>query len=171
MEDMASTVVDTPIGPLGLVATPDGLAGVRFHAHAFASEGASAVLDEAATQLEAYFAGELIAFDLPLDLQGSEFQRHCWLALATIPYGQTVSYGEQARRLGFGPEKARAVGAANGQNPLSIVIPCHRVIGSDGRLVGYGGGLPAKSALLALERRVVGEPARPGSPRQGALFG
>jgi methylated-DNA-[protein]-cysteine S-methyltransferase len=148
---MASTVVDSPIGPLGLVATPDGLAGVRFHAHAFPSEGDSAVLDEAAAQLEAYFAGELIDFDLPLDLQGSEFQRHCWLALATIPYGQTVSYGEQARRLGFGPEKARAVGAANGQNPLPLVLPCHRVIGADGSLTGFGGGLSMKRFLLEHE--------------------
>jgi methylated-DNA-[protein]-cysteine S-methyltransferase len=148
---MASTVVDSPIGPLGLVATPDGLAGVRFHALAFPTEGDSAVLDEAAAQLEAYFAGELIDFDLPLDLQGSEFQRHCWLALATIPYGQTVSYGEQARRLGFGPEKARAVGAANGQNPLPLVLPCHRVIGADGSLTGFGGGLSMKRFLLEHE--------------------
>ena len=151
MEDMASTVIDSPIGPLGLVATRDGLAGVRFHAHAFPSEGASAVLDAAAAQLESYFAGELTAFDLPLDLQGSEFQRQCWLALATIPYGQTVSYGEQARRLGFGPEKARAVGAANGQNPLPLVLPCHRVIGADGSLTGFGGGLSMKRFLLEHE--------------------
>jgi methylated-DNA-[protein]-cysteine S-methyltransferase len=151
MKDMASSVIDSPIGPLGLVATPDGLAGVRFHAHAFPSEGASAVLDKAAAQLEAYFAGELIAFDLPLDVQGSEFQRRCWLALATIPYGQTVSYGEQARRLGFGPEKARAVGAANGQNPLPLVLPCHRVIGADGSLTGFGGGLSMKRFLLEHE--------------------
>jgi methylated-DNA-[protein]-cysteine S-methyltransferase len=151
MGDMASSVVETPIGPLGLVATSDGLAGVRFHAHGFPSEGASAILEDAAAQLEGYFAGELIAFDLPLDLQGSDFQRRCWLALATIPYGQTVSYGEQARRLGFGPEKARAVGAANGQNPLPLVLPCHRVIGADGSLTGFGGGLPTKRFLLELE--------------------
>jgi methylated-DNA-[protein]-cysteine S-methyltransferase len=150
MKDMASSVVDSPIGPLGLVATRDGLASVRFHAHAFPSDG-SAVLDAAAAQLESYFAGELTAFDLPLDLQGSEFQRRCWLALATIPYGQTVSYGEQARRLGFGPERARAVGAANGQNPLPLVLPCHRVIGADGSLTGFGGGLSMKRFLLEHE--------------------
>jgi methylated-DNA-[protein]-cysteine S-methyltransferase len=148
---MASTVVDSPIGPLGLVATHDGLAGVRFHAHGFPAEGSSRVLEDAVEQLDSYFAGELTAFDLPLDVGGSEFQRGCWLALATIPYGQTVSYGEQARRLGFGPEKARAVGAANGQNPLPLVLPCHRVIGADGSLTGFGGGLAMKRFLLEHE--------------------
>jgi methylated-DNA-[protein]-cysteine S-methyltransferase len=151
MEEMATTLVDSPIGPLGLVATRDGLAGVRFHAPSFRVEGTSPVLDVAAQQLSSYFAGELTAFDLPLDLDGSEFQRRCWLALATIPYGQTVSYGEQARRLGYGPEKARAVGAANGQNPLPLVLPCHRVIGADGSLTGFGGGLPMKRFLLEHE--------------------
>jgi methylated-DNA-[protein]-cysteine S-methyltransferase len=151
MEDMASTVIDSPIGPLGLVSTRDGLTGVRFHAHGFPSEGKSTVLVDAAEQLELYFSGELTAFDLPVDLEGSEFQRRCWLALATIPYGQTVSYGEQARRLGYGPEKARAVGAANGQNPLPLVLPCHRVIGADGSLTGFGGGLPMKRFLLEHE--------------------
>jgi methylated-DNA-[protein]-cysteine S-methyltransferase len=151
MGEMGSTVIDSPIGLLGLVATTEGLAGVRFHAHGFPSEGSSAVLDAAAEQLESYFAGQLTTFDLPLDLHGSEFQRRCWLALATIPYGQTVSYGEQARRLGFGPEKARAVGAANGQNPLPLVLPCHRVIGADGSLTGFGGGLETKRFLLEHE--------------------
>jgi methylated-DNA-[protein]-cysteine S-methyltransferase len=151
MEDMASIVLDSPIGPLGLVATADGLTSVRFHAHSFPSEGASPILDDASEQLASYFSGDLIAFDLPLDLDGSEFQRACWLALATIPYGQTVSYGEQARRLGYGPEKARAVGAANGQNPLPLVLPCHRVIGADGSLTGFGGGLPMKRFLLEHE--------------------
>jgi methylated-DNA-[protein]-cysteine S-methyltransferase len=108
-------------------------------------------LDETARQLEAYFRGELVSFDLPLELSGTEFQRQCWLALATIPYGQTVSYGEQARRLGLGPAAARAVGAANGQNPLPIVLPCHRVIGADGSLTGFGGGLPTKRFLLEHE--------------------
>jgi methylated-DNA-[protein]-cysteine S-methyltransferase len=151
MEDMASTVVDSPIGPLGLVATRDGLASVRFHANRFPVEGSSPILADAAEQLASYFAGELTTFDLPLDLEGSEFQRRCWLALATIPYGRTVSYGEQARRLGYGPEKARAVGAANGQNPLPLVLPCHRVIGADGSLTGFGGGLPMKRFLLEHE--------------------
>jgi methylated-DNA-[protein]-cysteine S-methyltransferase len=109
------------------------------------------VLEAAAAQLDAYFAGDLIEFDLPLDLDGTDFQRQCWLALATIPYGQTVSYGEQARRLGLGPDAARAVGAANGQNPLPQVLPCHRVIGADGSLTGFGGGLHHKRFLLEHE--------------------
>ena len=110
-----------------------------------------AVLDEAAAQLEAYFAGERTSFELPLDLTGTDFQRSCWLALATIPYGQTVSYGEQARRLGLGPTSARAVGTANGQNPLPLILPCHRVIGADGSLTGFGGGLHLKRFLLEHE--------------------
>jgi methylated-DNA-[protein]-cysteine S-methyltransferase len=147
---MPSRRVDTPIGALGLVATEAGLSRVRWSARGLPDEP-SAVLDDAAAQLEAYFAGELIAFDLPLDLDGTEFQRHCWLALATIPYGQTVSYGEQSRRIGLGPDSARAVGAANGQNPLPIVLPCHRVIGADGSLTGFGGGLHIKRFLLEHE--------------------
>jgi methylated-DNA-[protein]-cysteine S-methyltransferase len=109
------------------------------------------VLAEAARQLAAYFDGELVDFELPLDLHGTEFQRQCWLALATIPYGQTVSYGEQARRLGLGPDAARAVGSANGSNPIPIVLPCHRVIGADGSLTGFGGGLHVKRFLLEHE--------------------
>jgi methylated-DNA-[protein]-cysteine S-methyltransferase len=148
MVEMVTAVVDTPIGPLGLVASENGLRHVRFHARRLRAEGSSPVVDAAEEQLAAYFAGELTAFDLPLDLHGSEFQRQCWLALATIPYGQTVSYGEQARRLGLGPAAARAVGAANGQNPLPLVLPCHRVIGADGSLTGFGGGLHVKRFLL-----------------------
>jgi methylated-DNA-[protein]-cysteine S-methyltransferase len=148
---MARTVVDSPIGPLGLVASDVGLQGVLFDGRRTRVEGSSPVLGEAARQLDAYFAGELIAFDLPLELHGTEFQRRCWLALGTIPYGQTVSYGEQARRLGLGPDAARAVGAANGQNPLPLVLPCHRVIGADGSLTGFGGGLETKRFLLEHE--------------------
>jgi methylated-DNA-[protein]-cysteine S-methyltransferase len=148
---MASTIVETPIGPLGLLASESALTGVFFDGGRARPEGASPVLDEAARQLDAYFAGELVDFDLPLELHGTDFQRQCWLALATIPYGQTVSYGEQARRLGLGSDKARAVGAANGQNPLPIVLPCHRVIGADGSLTGFGGGLHVKRFLLELE--------------------
>jgi methylated-DNA-[protein]-cysteine S-methyltransferase len=151
IHDMARTVVDTPIGPLGLVASETGLEAVLFDGRRVRPGGSSPVLDEAARQLEAYFAGDLVSFDLPLELHGTEFQRGCWLALATIPYGQTVSYGEQARRLGLGPDAARAVGAANGRNPLPIVLPCHRVIGADGSLTGFGGGLPVKRFLLEHE--------------------
>ena len=148
---MAQTVLDTPIGPLGLAASDSALQSVTFNGGRLRPEGRSPVLDEAARQLKAYFEGELVAFDLPLELHGTEFQRQCWLALSTIPYGQTVSYGEQARRLGLGSDKARAVGAANGQNPLPLVLPCHRVIGADGSLTGFGGGLHVKRFLLELE--------------------
>jgi methylated-DNA-[protein]-cysteine S-methyltransferase len=145
------TVVGSPIGPLGLVASETALRGVLFDGNRISADGSSRVLDEAARQLSAYFAGELVAFDLPLELDGTAFQRQCWLALATIPYGQTVSYGEQARRLGLGSDQARAVGAANGQNPLPLVLPCHRVIGADGSLTGFGGGLEVKRFLLEHE--------------------
>jgi methylated-DNA-[protein]-cysteine S-methyltransferase len=148
---VARTVVDTPIGPLGLVASETGLSGVLFDARSLRPEGSSPVLAEAARQLAAYFDGELVDFELPLDLHGTVFQRQCWLALATIPYGQTVSYGEQARRLGLGPDAARAVGSANGSNPIPIVLPCHRVIGADGSLTGFGGGLHVKRFLLEHE--------------------
>jgi methylated-DNA-[protein]-cysteine S-methyltransferase len=148
---MPRTVFDSPIGPLGLIASDVALQGVVFDGRRIRSEGSAPVLDEAARQLTAYFEGDLVAFDLPLELHGTDFQRQCWLALATIPYGQTVSYGEQARRLGLGSDKARAVGAANGSNPLPIVLPCHRVIGADGSLTGFGGGLDVKRFLLEHE--------------------
>ena len=147
---MLSRAVDTPIGTLGLVGSDDGLSRVLWSANGL-PDASCAVLDDAAAQLEAYFAGDLVEFDLPLDLDGTEFQQQCWLALASIPYGQTVSYGEQARRLGLGPDAARAVGAANGQNPLPLVLPCHRVIGADGSLTGFGGGLHLKRFLLEHE--------------------
>jgi methylated-DNA-[protein]-cysteine S-methyltransferase len=148
---MPRTVVDSPIGPLGLIASDVGLRAVLFDGRSIRAEGRSPVLVEAARQLQAYFDGDGVAFDVPLELHGTEFQRRCWLALASIPYGQTVSYGEQARRLGLGPEAARAVGAANGQNPLPIVLPCHRVIGANGSLTGFGGGLDVKRFLLEHE--------------------
>jgi methylated-DNA-[protein]-cysteine S-methyltransferase len=148
---MPRAVVDSPIGPLGLVASDTALEAVYFDGAAVRPEGASPVLDEAARQLDAYFAGDLVDFDLPFELHGTEFNRRCWLALATIPYGHTVSYGEQARRLGLGSDAARAVGSANGRNPLPIVLPCHRVIGADGSLTGFGGGLHVKRWLLEHE--------------------
>jgi methylated-DNA-[protein]-cysteine S-methyltransferase len=147
---MASRPVETPIGTLGLVASGRGLTRVLWSARGIADDSSS-LLDEVAEQLETYFAGELTSFAIPLDLEGTDFQRQCWLALATIPYGQTVSYGEQARRLGLGPDAARAVGAANGQNPVPLVLPCHRVIGANGSLTGFGGGLPLKRFLLEHE--------------------
>jgi methylated-DNA-[protein]-cysteine S-methyltransferase len=145
------TVVDSPIGPLGLIASDAGLRAVLFDGRGIRAEGRSRVLSQAVRQLDAYFAGELLTFDLPLELHGTEFQRRCWLALGSIPYGQTVSYSEQARRLGLGSDAARAVGAANGCNPLPIVLPCHRVIGADGSLTGFGGGLHKKRFLLEHE--------------------
>jgi methylated-DNA-[protein]-cysteine S-methyltransferase len=148
---MRSRAATTPIGTLGLFGSDRGLRRVRWSAAEVERGNSCAVLDAAAAQLEAYFAGDLIEFDLPLDVEGTEFQRRCWLALATIPYGQTVSYGEQARRLGLGHAAARAVGAANGQNPLPLVLPCHRVIGADGSLTGFGGGLQLKRFLLEHE--------------------
>jgi methylated-DNA-[protein]-cysteine S-methyltransferase len=148
---MPRTVVNTPIGPLGLIASAVALEGVVFDGGRIRAEGSAPVLDEAERQLTAYFEGELATFDLPLELHGTDFQRQCWLALATIPYGQTVSYGEQARRVGLGSDKARAVGAANGSNPLPIVLPCHRVISADGSLTGFGGGLQVKRFLLEHE--------------------
>ena len=148
---MPRTVLETPIGPLGLVASDTELQAVLFDGGRIRPEGSSPILDEAARQLDAYFEGELMAFELPLELSGTEFQRSCWLALASIPYGQIVSYGEQARRLGLGNDAARAVGTANGRNPLPIVLPCHRVIGADGSLTGFGGGLHVKRFLLEHE--------------------
>jgi methylated-DNA-[protein]-cysteine S-methyltransferase len=170
------TRLPSPLGPLLLVGTENALTAVGlpsgrdgFQPDPHWTETA-APFAEPVRQLDAYFAGTLRRFDLRLAPAGTPFQQRVWQALREIPYGETVSYSELARRIGR-PAAARAVGAANGRNPLAIVIPCHRVIGSDGRLVGYGGGLPAKSALLALERRVVGAPGRPVGPRQGALFG
>jgi methylated-DNA-[protein]-cysteine S-methyltransferase len=148
---MPRAVLDSPIGPLGLVASDVALQAVLFDGNNVQPEGRSHVLDETARQLDAYFADELMTFDLPLEVRGTEFQRRCWLALSTIPYGQTVSYGEQAHRLGLGSERARAVGAANGQNPLPLVLPCHRVIGANGSLTGFGGGLHVKRFLLEHE--------------------
>jgi methylated-DNA-[protein]-cysteine S-methyltransferase len=107
---------------------------------------------ETVCQLLAYFSGELEEFDLPLAPQGTEFQRKVWDNLCDIPYGETISYGELAKRIG-NPNASRAVGLANGSNPIPIIIPCHRVIGSNGKLTGYGGGLPIKEKLLALERK------------------
>ena len=174
--DILYTRAPSPLGSLLLVGTPDTLTSLwlpsgrdRLDPEPDWVESARPFKD-VVRQLDAYFAGRLRQFDLPLAPAGTAFQQRVWRALCDIPYGETVSYGQLARRIER-PAAVRAVGAANGQNPISIVIPCHRVIGSDGRLVGYGGGLPAKSALLDLERRGAGTSARPGRlPQQGALF-
>ena len=116
------------------------------------TEPPTRILKETIRQLRAYFSGKLEQFDLPLAPEGTPFQLEVWRRLCEIPYGETISYGELARRIG-NPNASRAVGLANGSNPIAIIIPCHRVIGSNGKLTGYGGGLPIKERLLALERR------------------
>ena len=155
---------DTPLGPVRLAASPTGLSGVWFegqrhepsaHLHGpgvwALVPGHHPVLQEAAHQLQQYLAGELQHFDLPVDLSGgTAFQQSVWRALLQIGRGQTTSYGALGRQLG-NPSAVRAVGAAVGRNPLSVVVPCHRVLGADGSLTGYAGGLDRKRALLTLE--------------------
>lgn len=148
--------LDTPIGVLTLAADEHGLRRIDFPpprpppAGEDWREGSNGVLLEARHQLDEYFAGKRKAFDLPLSPHGTDFQRAVWTQLAAIPYGSTWSYRDLARRIGR-PAAMRAVGAANGRNPLPIVLPCHRVIGADGSLTGFGGGLPTKAFLLRLE--------------------
>jgi len=158
IEKIYFTHMESPVGRLLLAGGRAGLKWIGF------SEGRAAIkpepdwlpsdqyLTEAIRQLDAYFRGELRSFDLPLVLEGTTFQKTVWQELLKIPYGATVSYREIARRIGK-LKAVRAVGAANGRNPLPIVVPCHRVIGSDGSLTGYGGGLQIKEFLLELERR------------------
>ncbi|WP_435885842.1 methylated-DNA--[protein]-cysteine S-methyltransferase [Streptomyces lydicus] len=158
---LTHTVLDgTPMGALTLVAAGDALTGLYMtdqrHRPPQESFGAPAgpaeePFAETIAQLRAYFRGELTTFDLPLALRGTPFQRRVWAALRTIPYGRTMSYGELAARLGV-PSAARAVGLANGRNPVGIIVPCHRVVGANGSLTGYGGGLDRKRRLLAFER-------------------
>ncbi len=152
------TQIESSLGPLLLAADETGLRSIDFvNGRRPARPDPvwhedSERLQESVRQLRAYFAGELETFDLPLAPAGTPFQLSVWRRLCEIPYGETISYGELARRLG-NPNASRAVGLANGANPIPIVIPCHRVIGSNGKLTGYGGGLPIKEKLLALERR------------------
>jgi len=160
------TVIDSPVGPLTLVGQDGAIVGLymdlqRHRPHdddlgepdlrGRSTEPFKAVAD----QLDAYFAGTLTRFTVPLAPRGSPFQQRVWAALQDIPYGSTESYGELAERIGA-PGAARAVGLANGKNPIGIVIPCHRVVGSDGNLTGYGGGLDRKKQLLDLELTVSG---------------
>ncbi|MEO7371305.1 MAG: methylated-DNA--[protein]-cysteine S-methyltransferase [Ilumatobacteraceae bacterium] len=158
-----TTTMDSPVGELRLVASDRGLRAILWGAQDVTRvasidsdelvEGSTPILERAIVQLEEYFAGGRRDFDLPLDPVGTPFQQSAWMVLRTIPYGQTMSYGQQASKLGD-PNKARAVGAANGKNPLSIVVPCHRVIGSGGHLTGFAGGLEIKSWLLDHERQL-----------------
>lgn len=153
------TRYDSPLGPMIVAATDRGLAGLWFEGQRHLPDSSvwphapqHPVLVQAVAQLGDYFAGHRTQFELPLDLQGgTPFQRSVWQALLAIPAGDTTSYGELSRQVGR-PAAVRAVGAAVGRNPVSIVVPCHRVLGRDGSLTGYAGGLERKSALLQLER-------------------
>jgi methylated-DNA-[protein]-cysteine S-methyltransferase len=150
---MRYAVANTPLGPVTVASTPKGLAAIQFGGQT--PEGG--ILDESANreilgQLEEYFQGKRVRFEVPLDLNGTAFQMAVWRELQNIPYGETRSYGEIAARIGK-PGAARAVGMANHDNPIAVVIPCHRVIGRDGSLTGYAGGLHLKEELLSLEQR------------------
>ena len=162
---LLSRQLSTPLGEMLAVASPQGLCLLEFVGQGGVQReltqveaarggpvqpGDSAVLAQTACELAEYFAGQLQRFGVPLDLVGTPFQLSAWQALLAIPHGQTRSYAEQARAIAR-PSATRAVAAANGQNKVSIIVPCHRVIGSDGSLTGFGGGLPRKRALLALE--------------------
>jgi methylated-DNA-[protein]-cysteine S-methyltransferase len=158
------TIVDSPIGPLTLVATDGILSGLYMEEQLYLPDASafgrrdSAGFEEAAEQLAEYFAGERRTFTLRAQAPGTDFQRRIWQTLATIPYGETWTYTQLAAAVGR-PDAVRAAGAANGKNPISIVVPCHRVVGSNGSLTGYAGGLARKQFLLDLERA--------SRPRQG----
>ena len=149
------SVYDSPVGPLQMVSNGSSLIGVHFQnsvpRNPLADDPAVSPFPETVEQLDKYFAGSLEEFDLPIVFTGSDFQVRAWNELRKIPYGETISYKMQAERIGSVP---RAVGLVNGQNPVCIIVPCHRVIGADGRLVGYGGGLHRKRALLHFEATV-----------------
>ncbi|MBV2363168.1 methylated-DNA--[protein]-cysteine S-methyltransferase [Streptomonospora sp. NEAU-YY374] len=170
----AHTVVDSPLGPLTLVASGEALAGLymagqrhRPPQESFGPRRAG-LLAPVAAWLEAYFAGQRPAFTAPLALEGTPFQRAVWQALRDVPYGATLTYAQLAERVGR-PAAVRAVGAANGRNPVGVVVPCHRVVGSDGSLTGHGGGLERKRFLLELEGALAPAltPAAPGPPPAG----
>jgi methylated-DNA-[protein]-cysteine S-methyltransferase len=163
---LTQQTIPSPVGELTLVASDVGLRAVvwptdvdRIRFESEPIDGAHPVLDVAVEQLDEYFAGRRTEFDIPLDPVGTDFQLDVWRALAEIPYGETRSYGEQADGIGR-PTAVRAVGAANGRNPLSIVLPCHRVVGADGKLTGFAAGLDTKSWLLEHEQSVAGDDNR-----------
>jgi methylated-DNA-[protein]-cysteine S-methyltransferase len=154
-----SRIIDSPVGPITLTSDGHALTGLYLRDGAIEASP-SLLLDEVEHQLHEYFTGDRTAFDVPIAPTGTPFQRSVWDALIRIPYGETWTYAKLAVEVGRAGA-ARAVGSANGSNPISIIVPCHRVIGSNGSLTGYGGGLPNKAFLLELEQRVSG--ARPGS--------
>lgn len=164
MTPLRYRIVDSPIGPLTLAGIGSTLMHLRMAVQTHEPDRSSwepadsGAFQDVIEQLDAYFAGELTQFDVNLRLSGTEFQRRVWTQLQTIPYGQTRSYGQIAEQVGA-PAASRAVGAANGRNPVAIIVPCHRVIGSGGAMTGYGGGLDRKRTLLDLEKRDV--PAQP----------
>jgi methylated-DNA-[protein]-cysteine S-methyltransferase len=153
---MISTIYMSPIGPLTLHSNGAAITGLEFddpkYPLADAPRGDDSVLEQARRELDEYFAGKRTAFTVPTAAHGTPFQRRAWGALRKIPYGSTRTYGEQAAAIGS-PRASRAVGLANGRNPIAIIVPCHRVIGANGSLTGFGGGLPRKQFLLDLERR------------------
>ena len=151
---MPSCTISTPLGPLCIREEDGAIAAIDFTTGELCPP-ATPLLTEAGRQLTAYFDGALTEFALPLRPTGTNFRLRCWQTLCTIPFGETISYGEQAKRIG-NPRAVRAVGGANHHNPINIVIPCHRVIGADGSLTGYGSGLDKKAWLLMHERRVLG---------------
>lgn len=162
------TFMDSPIGELTLTTDGESLTGIHMNEQRHSPKIPATyrrddvALAHVVEQLNAYFAGELTDFELPMTMRGTEFQRRVWAALCEIPYGETISYGELARWVG-NPKASRAVGLANGRNPVAIVVPCHRVIGADGSLTGYGGGLERKVWLLeheATHRSAPGHQAR-----------
>jgi len=171
MKRYVSKVIGSPVGPLTLVASSAGLAAIlwkddnprRVRLGEVVEEGTNSILLETQRQLGEYFAGRRKVFTVKLDFTGTDFQRRVWAALLTIPYGETRSYGEIARQIGS-PAAVRAVGAANGRNPISIIAPCHRVVGSTGQLTGFAGGLDVKARLLALEGHTGGSPLGWQSP-------
>jgi methylated-DNA-[protein]-cysteine S-methyltransferase len=162
----AQTTILTPLGRMLLARTATGLAGVWFEGQkhhpgplAVQHRPDDALLSSATEQLQSYFNGNALVFDVPLDLHGTPFQRSVWRALLAIPAGQTRSYGALAKTLGSA-SAVRAVGGAVGRNPISVIVPCHRVVGRDGSLTGYAGGVERKRALLALEHATESAPAR-----------
>lgn len=150
MDDLLFAYWESPIGLMEIGCSAVGLAALNFIEMPRHPVSDTSLLADATRQIASYFSGKLTAFDLPLDLHGTDFQRRVWTQLLTVPFGQTATYLEIALAL-ENPQAVRAVGAANGQNPVSVVVPCHRIIGSNGKLIGYGGGLWRKEWLLRHE--------------------
>ncbi|MCC8034393.1 MAG: methylated-DNA--[protein]-cysteine S-methyltransferase [Rikenellaceae bacterium] len=164
---------DTSLGRIGIAEKEGFITDMRFGGRlepfGHARIRPTPLIEEAIGQLRHYLTGERLDFDLPLQPEGTDFQQKVWKALCGIPYGETRSYGQIARRVG-NPKASRAVGLANNRNPISIFIPCHRVIGADGKLVGYGGGIPIKKRLLELERSACRKTLFSGNAVAGALY-